>query len=107
MVEKADPQEFRDFVRELAIHAFDHFAARGSRSIARRSESLAKLANCWKQLSEADKELFFDELIAAAQGEATFTMTSQPARSTGSKKPARAGAGKKTTAAKRKKTQSK
>jgi hypothetical protein len=103
MVDKADAQEFRDFVRELAIRAFDHFAARGSRSIARRSESLAKLATCWKQLSEAEKELFFDELIAAAQGEATFTMTTQPARSTASKKSARAGGGKKTPAAKRKK----
>jgi len=42
-------------------------------------------------------------LIAAAQGEATFTMTTQPARSTASKKSARAGGGKKTPAAKRKK----
>jgi hypothetical protein len=75
--EKSSPEEFRSFIRELGVRAFDQLAARfatateavaeQSDRVARRSASLSRLAGYWSGMQQGEKELFFDQMIAAAQ----------------------------------------
>lgn len=67
----SEKEEFRAFIRDLGIRAFDQFATRfaseeGGRSTA-RTRSLSRLASCWNELRPAEKKLVFEEMISAAQ----------------------------------------
>lgn len=63
-------EEFRTFIRDLGVRAFDQlasgFEAAGD-AVSRRAQSMAKLAGTWNKMAEPDKETFFDQLIDAAQ----------------------------------------
>jgi hypothetical protein len=75
--EKSTPEEFRTFIRELGVRAFDQLASRlvnasdaiaeQSDRVGRRSASLSRLAGYWSGMQPVEKELFFDQMIAAAQ----------------------------------------
>lgn len=75
--EKSSPEEFRTFIRELGVRAFDQLASRlvdasdavaeQSDRVAKRSSSLSRLAGYWTGMQPGEKEMFFDQMIAAAQ----------------------------------------
>lgn len=71
----AEKDEFRIFIRDIGIRAFDQFASQfapeqGPRVTA-RMRSLSRLASCWNALRPAEKELFFEQMISAAQAAGT------------------------------------
>jgi hypothetical protein len=75
--EESTPEEFRTFIRELGVRAFDQLAARlavasdeaaeQSDRATRRSASLARLAGYWSGMQPGEKTQFFEQMIAAAQ----------------------------------------
>jgi hypothetical protein len=70
-------EEFRSFIRELGIRAFDQLAARledasdaaaeRSGRATRRSASLARLVGYWSGMQPVEKAQFFEQMIVAAQ----------------------------------------
>lgn len=81
MADKPSAEEFRSFIRDLGVRAFDQLAshfttasdavAEGSERLARRAGSLSMMAGYWSNLKLAEKEQFFEQMIAAAQTVAT------------------------------------
>lgn len=70
MAEKRSPDEFRSFVRDLGIRAFDQLASRfgvASEVVARRVNSISRLATDWSNMQPSEKEQFFDQMIDAAR----------------------------------------
>lgn len=57
------PSEFRSFVRDIGIRAFDRLSARA----AKLDTSLRAMVRSWGRLSSQQKDALFDELIEAAQ----------------------------------------
>ena len=69
------PSEFRSFVRDVGIRAFDRLAGRAGEL----DTSLRTIVRGWGKLSSQQKETLFDELIETAQLTET-PAESQPAR---------------------------
>ena len=57
------PSEFRNFVRDVGIRAFDRLSARA----AKLDTSIRAVVRGWGKLSSKQKESLFDELIETAQ----------------------------------------
>ena len=57
------PSEFRSFVRNTGVRAFDRLANK----VAVLDEALRKIMRSWARLSAEQKERLFDQLIATAQ----------------------------------------
>ena len=57
------PSEFRSFVRDVGIRAFDRLAGRAGEL----DPSLRPIVRGWGKLSSEQKESLFDELIETAQ----------------------------------------
>ena len=57
------PSEFRSFVRDVGIRAFDRLAGRA----AELDNSIRTIIRSWGKLSSKQKESLFDELIETAQ----------------------------------------
>lgn len=64
--EKRPPAEFANFIQFIGIRAFDQWAER-NRSEGRATTALQNLSSYWRGLSQAEKERFFGQVIAAAQ----------------------------------------
>jgi len=90
MARKAIPSssEFKRFVRDLGIRAFDQLTSRlepdssAATPGTRRTPGAAigKLAGTWSSMGKREKERFFDQLFAAAQEAASGPPLPSPAR---------------------------